>query len=202
MPRPAIHRQPIVDAAVTLFRRQGYAATGLADIIALSGAPKGSLYHHFPRGKSAIAVAAIEEAGLRAVASLERLSDQAPDFATLVTLHARQLAGWMENSGYRSGCPITTVLLELAPQDRAVSDAGRTAFAARAKILSRRLEQEGWGYDAALRMARTCLATLQGALVQSRIERSRRPLLSAAGELTGLLADRVAAQAASSPVSR
>jgi TetR/AcrR family transcriptional repressor of lmrAB and yxaGH operons len=39
---PAVpkHRKPIVDAAVTLFRRQGYAGTGLNDIVDASGAPK------------------------------------------------------------------------------------------------------------------------------------------------------------------
>jgi AcrR family transcriptional regulator len=58
---PAIpkHRQPIVNAAVTLFRRQGYSATGLNDIVDESGAPKGSLYHYFPAGKASIAVAAV-----------------------------------------------------------------------------------------------------------------------------------------------
>ena len=62
MPAVPKHRKPIVDAAVTLFRRQGYAGTGLNDIVDTSGAPKGSLYHYFPDGKASIAVAAVEEA--------------------------------------------------------------------------------------------------------------------------------------------
>ena len=65
MPAVPKHRKPIVDAAVTLFRRQGYAGTGLNDIVDTSGAPKGSLYHYFPDGKASIAVAAVEEAGRR-----------------------------------------------------------------------------------------------------------------------------------------
>ena len=43
-----------------LFRRQGYAGTGLNDIVELSGAPKGSLYHYFPDGKASIAEAAVD----------------------------------------------------------------------------------------------------------------------------------------------
>jgi len=38
---------------------QGYACTGLNDIVDASGAPKGSLYHYFPAGKASIAVAAV-----------------------------------------------------------------------------------------------------------------------------------------------
>ncbi len=48
MPAIPKHRQPIIRAAVALFRQRGYSATGLNDIVDSSGAPKGSLYHHFP----------------------------------------------------------------------------------------------------------------------------------------------------------
>ena len=43
------HREGLIAAAMTLFRRQGYAATGLAEILTESGAPKGSLYRLFSR---------------------------------------------------------------------------------------------------------------------------------------------------------
>ena len=62
MGAPSRHRSNILNAAVTLFRRRGYAATGLADILQLSGAPKGSLYHYFPQGKEQLG----EEAALLA----------------------------------------------------------------------------------------------------------------------------------------
>jgi len=47
----AKHKQPIIDAAVRLFRQQGYAATGLNELVEASGSPKGSMYHYFPDGK-------------------------------------------------------------------------------------------------------------------------------------------------------
>jgi len=49
---PSTNRSNYLNAAVTLFRRKGYAATGLNDILQQSHAPKGSLYHYFPRVKS------------------------------------------------------------------------------------------------------------------------------------------------------
>jgi TetR/AcrR family transcriptional repressor of lmrAB and yxaGH operons len=63
MSRPSKHRAAIIAAASRLFRRQGYAGTGVNDIVALSGAPKGSLYHYFPKGKEQIAEEAVLFAG-------------------------------------------------------------------------------------------------------------------------------------------
>ena len=48
-------REAILTAAAELMRVKGYAAVGMKDIVAASGAPIGSLYHHFPRGKVQIA---------------------------------------------------------------------------------------------------------------------------------------------------
>jgi AcrR family transcriptional regulator len=186
---PAVprHRQPIINAAVTLFRRQGFARTGLNDIVDVSGAPKGSLYHYFPLGKSSIAVAAVEEAGRRVVATIEKLASECASAGELLRAHARLLAGWMQKSGFRNGCPITTVLLELAPHERAVTDAGRKAYAARLSILSRKLVEDGFAKVRADALAVACTSALQGALIQARVERSGRPIEVTAAELARLL---------------
>jgi TetR/AcrR family transcriptional regulator, lmrAB and yxaGH operons repressor len=187
MPAVPRHRQPIINAAVTLFRRQGYARTGLNDIVETSGAPKGSLYHYFPLGKSSIAVAAVEEAGVRVAATLERLASECASTGELLRAHAGLLAGWMRGSGFRNGCPITTVLLELAPRERAVTEAGRKAYATRVSILSRKLVDDGFARPRADALAVLCTSALQGALIQARVERSGRPIEVTAAELARLL---------------
>ncbi len=53
-------RSRILQAAQRLFRKRGYHATGLNDILELAQAPKGSMYHHFPGGKEEIGVCVIE----------------------------------------------------------------------------------------------------------------------------------------------
>jgi TetR/AcrR family transcriptional regulator, lmrAB and yxaGH operons repressor len=186
---PAVprHRRPIVDAAVRLFRRQGYAGTGLNDIVDFSGAPKGSLYHYFPAGKASIAVAAVEEAGGRVAQTMAKLASETRSTADLLRAHARLLSGWMRNSGFRDGCPITTVLLELAPKDRAVAEAGRKAYAARIDVIKSKLIADGFPPVRAGRLAILCVATLQGALIQSRVERSGAAIETAADELAKML---------------
>jgi TetR/AcrR family transcriptional repressor of lmrAB and yxaGH operons len=181
------HRQPIINTAVTLFRRQGYSRTGLNEIVEVSGAPKGSLYHYFPLGKSSIAVAAVKEAGSRVAATLTKLAEECHSTGELLRRHAELLAGWMRASGFRDGCPITTVLLELAPGDRDVTEAGRAAYRTRVSILADKLAADGFQRARADALATLCTSALQGALIQARVERSGRPLEITASELTKLL---------------
>lgn len=176
MPPAPKHKDHIVDAAIRLFRQNGYSASGLNDIVAASGAPKGSVYHYFPEGKASIAAAAVETAGQRVVATLAEISSKQTSTGGIVEAHAKLLGQWLRQSEFKDGCPITTVLLELAPQDRKVTVAGKNAFAARNNLLAERLVEEGWAADEAAQMAQLCTCAMQGALVQSRIERSPKPL--------------------------
>lgn len=187
MPAVPKHRQPIVNAAVDLFRQQGYPGTGVADIADESGAPKGSLYHYFPDGKSAIAAAAIAEAGQRVATTLSELARELPTTADLVRAHARLLAGWMRASSFRDGCPITSVLLELAPEDRVVSTAGRKAYATRIGIMRDKLVADGFAPPRADRLAVLCASALQGALIQARADRSGAAIETTADELARML---------------
>lgn len=187
MAPPQKHKIAIVETAMNLFRKNGYAATGLNAIVEASGAPKGSVYHYFPKGKASIAEAALLLAGERTVATLDALCTEASDAGEAIVGHAELLAQWMQKSGFRDGCPITTTLLELAPADRAVTAAGRTAYSQRIDRLARRLVDDGFGAVRARNLATLCTSALQGALIQSRIEQSGRALLVTAQELAALL---------------
>lgn len=187
MPAVPRHRQPIINTAVTLFRRQGYSRTVLNEIVDVSGAPKGSLYHYFPLGKSSIAVAAVNEAGNRVAATLTKLAKECCSTGELLRRHAELLSGWMRASGFRDGCPITTVLLELAPGDRGVAEAGRNAYRTRVSVIADQLVADGFPKARADALAVLCTSALQGALIQARVERSGRPIEIAAAELARLL---------------
>jgi TetR/AcrR family transcriptional repressor of lmrAB and yxaGH operons len=187
MPAVPKHRESIVNAAVTLFRQRGYAGTGLNDLVEASGAPKGSLYYYFPDGKVSIAVAAVEEAGKRVAATVAKLASETGSTGELLRAHARLLSGWMKKSGFRDGCPITTVLLDLAPVHRAVAEAGRSAYKTRLTIFAEKLFTDGLPRASAERLAVLCVSALQGALIQARVERSGAPIETAADELARML---------------
>ena len=52
---PPDSRTRMIASAAELFREQGYSATGFRDVVEHSGAPRGSIYHHFPGGKAQLA---------------------------------------------------------------------------------------------------------------------------------------------------
>lgn len=186
MPAQPKHRNAIVQSAAALFRRYGYSATGLADIVARSGAPKGSVYHYFPGGKGQIGAAAVTGAGELVRRTLATLAAETPDAAALVAEYVGWLVRWMEQSGWRDGCPITTVLLEMASSDESIRTAGREAFAGWSAVIAGKLEADGVAPERASVLAGFAISALEGCLIQARVEQSPAPIL-AAGEALGLL---------------
>jgi TetR/AcrR family transcriptional repressor of lmrAB and yxaGH operons len=188
MSRPSKHRAAIIAAASRLFRRQGYAATGVNDIVAVSGAPKGSLYHYFPDGKEQIAEEAVLYAGRLVAETLRALASQHDTAGAMICAYAGLLAGWMEASGFRDGCPITTVLLEVGADSERIAAAGRLAFGAYREVYQMALERDGLPPERAACLAGVAVAVMQGALVQARVARSGAPILDAAREAARLFA--------------
>jgi TetR/AcrR family transcriptional repressor of lmrAB and yxaGH operons len=187
MPAVGKHREPIIDAAIKHFRQRGYPGTGLNDIVQTSGAPKGSLYHYFPDGKPSIAVAAVEEAGRRMAATMRDIAAKADSPEAFIQVFARTMGGWLRKSGYRDGCPMTTVLLELAPEDRNVTKAGKAAYAERLAVITEVLESGGIPEHAAGDIACLWMSAINGALIQARVYKSVRPLMTVANTLAQTL---------------
>src|SRR3979409_801929 len=187
MSAPPKHRGAIVRAAAVLFRRNGYAATGINEIAEVSGAPKGSLYHYFPRGKDEIAEAAVRFAGAGVVATLERLAKEHESASSMIRAYCRLLAGWMAKSGFRDGCPIATTLLESAPQSADMATAGREAFAGWCAVIARVLLRDGFGKAEARRVSALAFSSVEGALIRARVEGSARPIEDVARALRATL---------------
>ena len=180
------HRQEIVRSAALLFRRQGYAGTGTNQILAVSGAPRGSLYHYFPQGKEQIGRAALKYAADLVTATLTRLVQQEPTPGAALREYGRLLAGWLRDSGYRDGCSITTTLLELAPGSAGVTAAGQRAFTAWTGTLEQALLSAGADPTRARRLATLAIASLEGALVLARAQQDSTPVTDAAGDVADL----------------
>jgi TetR/AcrR family transcriptional regulator, lmrAB and yxaGH operons repressor len=195
------HRAAIVKAAMALFRRKGYSATGLNDIVALSGAPKGSLYHYFPRGKASIAEAAVTRAHESLAGTLRELSAEHRTAGKLVRAYAKLAGGWMAQSRFTAGSPVTTILLETAPGDKVVTKAGRQAFADWRGAIASLLVAEGVSAARAERLAALAISALEGALVQARVECSADIINDIALELEVLM-DEAAASSNRRPRTR
>jgi len=180
------HRDKIVRAAALLFRRNGYAATGMNDIVALSGAPKGSVYHYFPEGKEQIAIETIHYASGLVAKTLAELSETYSTPSDMVSAYGTLLRGWLAKSEYQDGCPITTTLLELSATSEPVAQAGRSAFASWKNIYQGKLTAAGVSEQRANSLASMAVISFQGALIMTKVEHSSQPIVDVVAEITSL----------------
>lgn len=180
MGNAASHKDNLVRTAMRLFRRQGYASTGLQQIVAESGAPKGSLYHYFPNGKESLGESAITLAGRLILEMLSDLAARHAEPKTFLRAYCKVMAGWMAESGFQSGCPVATTLLETAPQSPSITAAGQRAIDSWIDVIAGVLARGGMARREARSRAQLIIAAMEGALMLSRIRRSTRPILDVA----------------------
>jgi len=176
MAKDADSREKTLSAAVKLFSQRGYHGTVLQDILDAGGAPRGSLYFHFPKGKEQIGEAAVQLGtdGVRHfITDAAQTSGNVQAF--LVKL-ARGMAANLERSGYREGCPVATTALETAAQSDVLGRAARTAFQTWEQEIKRALISFGMKVNQADRTATAVLSQLEGALLLARTYRSLEPM--------------------------
>ncbi len=181
-------RARLTATAAELLQRQGYHATGLAQIVEESGAPRGSLYFHFPGGKEELAVAALHDAGQEWRARIEAAIDRSPDLGAAVVAVCALFAEKLAASDFQLGCPLATVALEASASSEPVRIACRDHFAGWEASIAARLVASGVSAEVAPRLATFSLATIEGALLLARVERSPRPLEVVGETLRALLA--------------
>ena len=172
-------RERILNAAATLFRRQGYTGTGLKQVVSQADAPFGSLYHHFPGGKDQLSEEVIRAGGtyFQAVATAAYDAQDTPEASVLAIFTGA--AETLQASGYADACPIATIALEVASTHEPLRLATAEVFDAWTTALTDRLGDRT--------LALTVLSALEGAFVLSRAQRSVEPML-AAGRLVARLA--------------
>ena len=109
--KPLPTKDRLILSAATLFRTRGYHGVGLADLLADAKAPKGSLYHHFPNGKSDLAMAAATWASDEMLRLIAASFDGAGTFKDGATTLCYKLAKLFDITGWDT-CPIAATLFE------------------------------------------------------------------------------------------
>jgi TetR/AcrR family transcriptional repressor of lmrAB and yxaGH operons len=175
-----------ITATQETLRRRGYAASGLLDVVARSGAPKGSLYFHFPGGKEELAVAAMERSAAQLGEGMARILDSSDDVDEAIGRLIEALAAGLAESQFADGCPIATVALETAGESEPLRMAARAAFDSWLEILAARLRAGGLDGALAERRALLVLAAIEGGLILARVRRDVAPLLLVSAQLRTL----------------
>src|ERR1700761_7153116 len=143
MPRPDRSRAALIDSAATLFRRQGYAATGLNQILNEARMKPGSLYHHFPQGKQQLAAAVVERTGAAIERLLRRFLAGDLPVADIVDRWIDLLVAGL-TADRRDGCPVEPIATESVNASPVVREASARAFTSWCAAIEERLRSDGW----------------------------------------------------------
>jgi AcrR family transcriptional regulator len=175
-------RERIVDASAELMRRQGYAATGVKQIVTQAQAPFGSLYHHFPGGKEELGAEAIRVSGALYELLIPAVFDPAPDLVSAVRAFFAGAAEHLRETDYEDACPIATVALEVSSSSEAMRIACAEVFESWIAAGLPRFTAAGLPAPRARELVIAMISALEGAFVLARVFRSTEAL-AVAGEL-------------------
>ena len=179
-------RKKLVDATGDLLRRQGFHATGLSDIVAESGAPRGSLYFYFPGGKDELARAALDAAGAEWRARIGAAVAAAPDLDGAIAAIVKLLGDDLEASRFQNGCPVAAVALENT--SKLVQETVAEHYAEWERTIALHLVSTGFAAAPAKQLAVVALSAIEGALLLCRVHKSRAPLTTVGAALRAMIA--------------
>ncbi|MFJ4552398.1 TetR/AcrR family transcriptional regulator [Streptomyces sp. NPDC088817] len=182
-------RERMVFSAAQLIRRDGVGATGMREVAAHAGAPRGSLQHYFPGGKEQLVNEAVAWAGRYAGRRVARFMAGMAE-PTPGGLFAAMVGQWTdeyETAGSLSGCPVAAATVDCASTRSSTREATAAAFTAWRAPVAEALTSMGVPSERAEPLATLMISSLEGAIILSRAEGDVRPLRTVARELAPLL---------------
>jgi AcrR family transcriptional regulator len=145
-------------------------------VLRLSGAPRGSVYFHFPGGKTELAIEAAAAHAHEQVETIDRAAEQADSATRLVEIYVDLGRKGMVASDYTRGCGIAPLVNEGAAQDsHEVAQASRQSFAEMADRLTHHFVAFDLPRPTARTLADAVIAGVEGAMVTARAQRSTAP---------------------------
>ncbi len=182
-------RERIVAQAAPIFNQRGYAGCSMQDVMDATGLEKGGLYRHF-ESKEELAAEAFKYALSQAVktrtADLEHIAGSVAKLRYVVTRFVEA------PSTIPGGCPLMNTAIDSDDGNPALRKLVRAGLNDWKKRISTLVEQ---GIQAReirkdvepRRIANTIIATLEGALMISRMEGTKEALSDAGAALNNML---------------
>ena len=190
MRKGELTRERIIAQAAPLFNKRGFAGCSMQNVMEATGLEKGGLYRHF-RSKEDLAAESFRYALARAM----KLRTEKLDRSHGAVEHLRSIVRrFVEAPGpLPGGCPLMNTAIDADdgnPMLRALVKEGFADWRARLSTIVEAGIADGEiaPHTEPRRVANTLIATLEGALMLSRLEGSRTPLHDAQATLDTLLA--------------
>jgi TetR/AcrR family transcriptional repressor of lmrAB and yxaGH operons len=171
-------RQTMIERTALLLAKKGLQGASFSEILQASGAPRGSLYHHFPGGKDELVLAALEHAGAQALGLLDRLSGKpAREIAeAFLSLWRSVLA----RSEFSAGCAVVAVTV--AAESETLRARSAEILRSWREKLATLFAERGMPRKKARAVAASLVAACEGAVILARAEQSFEPFDLVAAE--------------------
>ena len=182
-------RERIVYETVQQLRRAGVSGTGLRQVVAGAGAPRGSLQHYFPGGKDQLVAEALDWAGSWAAGRVEAhvAGMRRPTPGRLFAAVVDEWVADLEARDYSRGCPVAASVVDCADTNQVVRQAARSALETWRRPITDALVGMGRPPHRADALSTLMLCALEGAIVLARAQRDTAPLRLVARELALVL---------------
>lgn len=177
-------RQLMVDTAIALLRERSSAGLTVDAVLQRSGAPRGSVYHHFPGGRDQIVREAVEAAGEHIAGLIDGAENADAVIDRFIDFWRRVL----RRSNYLAGCPVVALTVDSGFDRDVEADQVREVFARWQDRVRSVFVADGMPEDRARRLSTLAIAATEGAILLCRAQRSCEPLDDVCAELRNLIA--------------
>ncbi|MEV4264014.1 helix-turn-helix domain-containing protein [Kribbella sp. NPDC049584] len=165
----------MIEAARGLIRERGLNATAISDVLERSGAPKGSVYFHFPGGKSQLAVEAAALHAHEQVRMIDELAAESSSAPDLISRYVDAGRDGMLASGYSRGCGLAPLVTEGAHDSEEIAETSARGFAEMVDRVTFHFVAFGIDRASARSLADAMIAGVEGALITARALHSTSP---------------------------
>jgi TetR/AcrR family transcriptional regulator, lmrAB and yxaGH operons repressor len=168
-------RARMVQSAATLIRERGIHGTGLREIAAHAGGPRGSLGRFFPGGKTQLVIEAIDVALVDLFGDLEQTLSEAETFPEAIGVIVAPWRRLLVGHDFALGCPLAATICDAADNDTLRSHVSDRLTWWRA-LVADAYARFGAPPAQAEAHATALMAALEGALILARAQRTIEPL--------------------------
>jgi TetR/AcrR family transcriptional repressor of lmrAB and yxaGH operons len=180
-------KEKLIETASRLFEIKGYNATGLNEILAESGTPKGSLYYHFPKGKEELALESIKLAGGKIKNNIKNTLDNIENPVEAIIYNIENLATIIDNEQKTRDMSISLIALETYITSEILRTACEEIFNLLESIYAEKLIKVGMNKDEAYELGAVINTMIEGGIILSLTKKNGNSLRLIAKQIPNLI---------------
>jgi len=181
-------REDMLSAATELFRARGYEGVGIAELLEKAGAPRGSLYFHFPGGKEQIGAEVVERVGRHVALRFRALHESGVDLETFIERVFKTTAKESKDRCYKATCPMAVIAAEVDTQSPKLAAAVREVFSSWESEIAEATRTRGMSAKNADTFASALVGAMEGAFIVSKAQASSTAHINASRAMKALAA--------------